>query len=130
MDRTLLDWFIRPASRMTTLSDAELAASGVEVEHYFVDDDRLYIKRTKIRAGLELAQHVHDHDHAAILAAGVAELVVDGVVTRLEAPAYPVLKAGAQHTVRAVTDIVWHCIWLNPTRETDPARIDAALLGG
>lgn len=109
-----------------SLGESELSSAGVEVEHFFMG--QMYAKKMKIRAGSEIGQHVHDHDHCSTLCAGSVDLVIDGVSQRLNAPASLLLKAGRSHIVRAVTDAVWFCLW--PTEETDPAKVDSAILGG
>jgi len=80
---------------------------GVQIEHHFSPRECAVVAR--IPAGISLPQHAHNHDHLSILASGSADVVVDGVRTRHEGPAVLTVKAGAVHTVEAVTDVFWVC---------------------
>ena len=111
---------------MAAISDKELAEIGVEVNHYFISDE-VYSKRTFIPAGTLLTKHAHDYDHASGLVSGKVVLTIDGAESILEGPMIVLVKAGSSHSVRAITDAVWHCIHL--MSETDPLKIDAALMG-
>jgi hypothetical protein len=104
----------------------ELAEAGVGIEHHF--GGGVYAKETIIPPGVELTQHVHDFDHLSVLADGIVDIEVDGVLrTGLMAPRCFVIKAGSQHKVTAVIKSTWYCI--HATGETDPAKVDAAITG-
>lgn len=104
-------------------ASASLDAFGVGIVHHFVGG--LYCKETCIPAGVVLTQHVHPFDHLSVLAQGAVTVTVDGVTTEHRAPAFLTIKAGAVHTVAALTDVVWGC--LHATDCTDPDEIDKAL---
>jgi quercetin dioxygenase-like cupin family protein len=108
------------------LTDSQLAEVGVGVAHHF--GGKAYVKETFIAAGLELTQHAHDHDHLAYLVSGQAVLQVDDEAHTISAPAPLLLKAGTVHGVKALTDVVWLCIW--STECTDPSLVDEAVEAG
>ena len=83
------------------------AKHGVEITHHF--SPRECAVEARIPAGLSLPQHAHAHDHLSVLAQGVADVYVDGAGTRHIAPKVLTIKAGAVHTVVAVTDVTWVC---------------------
>lgn len=110
------DWGMKP------LNDQELRGFGVGVEHHF--GGGVYVKETFIPFHTELRQHAHEHDHLSYLVKGVVELTVDGVTREVLAPACILVEAGKAHSVRAVVDATWLCIWA--TDCTDPETVDEA----
>jgi quercetin dioxygenase-like cupin family protein len=86
-----------------------LIDNGGAVEHHFAGG--IYAKETHIPAGVVLTQHEHPHDHLSILAKGDALLVVDGIEIALSGPKCLNIPAGRKHSVKAVSNIVWFCIW-------------------
>ncbi len=100
------------------------AELGVEVVHHFASG--VYAKETRIPAGRMLMQHAHPYAHLSILAEGSADVTVDGKRTRWRAPVALTIEAGIKHAIVAVSDVVWFCV--HRTDETDPKRVDAAVL--
>jgi quercetin dioxygenase-like cupin family protein len=103
-----------------------LERCGICVQHHF--GGGVYAKQTGIPAGVKLAQHVHPHDHLAVLASGRVAVEVGGVATEHEGPSCIAIVGGASHSVVALTDAVWFCI--HATRDTDPATVDTSILTG
>jgi quercetin dioxygenase-like cupin family protein len=110
---------------MSALKDSDLAALGVGIAHFF--GGGAYIKETLIPKGAALAQHGHEHDHLSYLVRGCVMVTVDGVAMFKEGPACLTIEAGKIHTVQALTDALWLCVWA--TDCTDPERVDDALTG-
>lgn len=98
--------------------------SDISIIHHF--GGGTYAKETLIPKGVRLTQHVHSYDHLSILAKGDVEVEVDGQVFGFVAPACITIKAGAQHSVTALTEAVWYCV--HSTEETDPLKVDAELM--
>ena len=100
----------------------------VEIVHHF--GGGTYAKETRIPAGLILSQHVHQHDHLSLLVCGTVRLSIDGEVQTMTAeqsrPVCLTIKAGKEHKVESITDVVWFCI--HATDETDPEKIDHVLI--
>lgn len=71
----------------------------------------VFMVETKAKAGYRLTQHVHDHAHLSYLASGKALVDVDGEITELQGPCPFVVAANKLHSVEALTDIVWLCLW-------------------
>jgi len=101
-----------------------LDEAGVGIVHHFAAG--LYAKETHIPAGIKLTQHVHQFDHLSLLASGDVLVRADGWVEQYKGPAMLTIRAGVVHEVEAVTDAAWFC--LHGTSETDPEKIDAALI--
>lgn len=96
------------------------------IQHHFTAG--VYAKEVHIPAGMLLVSHSHPHDHLSILASGRIVLTVNGVATEMTGPRAINILARHEHTVVALTDSVWFCI--HATEETDPAKVDGAILGG
>ena len=94
--------------------------------HHF--SDGLYAKETQISAGQMLLQHKHNYSHFGILAKGKVVIVKEGDIQIVEAPACIEIKAGENHGVKAITDVVWFCV--HATDEKDPSKVDDVLIKG
>jgi quercetin dioxygenase-like cupin family protein len=71
----------------------------------------VYVKETRIPAGVALVQHRHVFDHLAYLVSGRVEVLADDVKTTHEGPHCFTIPAGMHHGVKALTDAVWLCLW-------------------
>jgi quercetin dioxygenase-like cupin family protein len=94
--------------------------------HHF--SDNLYAKETHIPAGQTLVQHQHIYSHLSVLAKGKVIVANAGENHIIEAPACIEIKAGLNHGVQALTDVVWYCI--HSTDEKDPELVDQVLIKG
>ena len=94
--------------------------------HHFADN--LYAKETQIPAGQTLVQHQHTYSHFGVLAKGQVILANAGENHIIDAPACIEIKAGMNHGVKALTDVVWYCI--HATDEKDPSKVDQVLVKG
>ncbi len=63
-----------------------------------------------IKAGSLLLNETHAYDHLSFLLSGDALLRVDGEVIPLSGPCAVEIKAGIEHALFAVTDVVWDCL--------------------
>lgn len=102
-----------------------LEKHGVVVIHHF--SDREYAKETRIPAGVKLLQHRHKFSHLSILASGTAIVHVDVGEITYKAPECLTIKAGALHSVTALTDVVWYCIHATDG-ETEVAAIESEIV--
>jgi quercetin dioxygenase-like cupin family protein len=98
---------------------------SIDITHHWVADE-VYSKRTKIAAGMKLTQHIHPYDHASALISGTVLLEVDGEKREITGPDMLLIRAGKEHSVTALTDVVWHCIHI--TDDTDPETVDQSIL--
>ncbi len=96
---------------------------GIEVEHHF--SDGLYIKKTRIPAGVTLPQHAHTYAHASVVVDGWGTFT-SGPFT-LEFGPGDILNVPAEreHELYARTAVTWLCI--HATTCTDAATIDRSL---
>lgn len=101
-----------------------LEANGVEIKHHFAAGT--YIKETLIPAGVTLTQHVHSYDHSSVLVSGVAIVEVNGVAITYDKPQILTIKAGKNHKVTAITDVLWLCI--HATDDKNPDTVDVSLM--
>ena len=98
----------------------------LHVQHHFYDG--LYAKQMTLPAGHYAVSHRHSYDHISMLYAGVAQVEVDGVTTEYAAPAFILVKAGAEHKITAIADVTWFCV--HETELTEAADIDRVLIMG
>lgn len=96
----------------------------VEVTHHF--NGGLYTKEIKIPAGVIFGKHIHSFDHQSILVSGAAIITVDGVSKSYMGPTILNIKAGSEHMVECITDVVWLC--QHVTDKCDPDTIDMELI--
>lgn len=99
-------------------------------ELLFHEAAEVFAVETRAPAGWLLGQHAHEHDHLSFLASGTCELTVDGAAELIEGPAMLTLKAGKAHAVRALTPIVWLCLWGSGFGMQAEARESLKLLEG
>jgi quercetin dioxygenase-like cupin family protein len=86
----------------------------------------VYLKETRIPAGMVLVQHKHAHDHLSYLASGIVELQVDGITRTIEGPVGLTIEAGKHHGVKTLTDALWLCI--HATDCEDEEGVDETLI--
>lgn len=105
----------------------DFEALGIDLMHHMPDDGSgVYIKQTRIPAGVKLQMHTHTFTHKSVLCSGKVLLRVDGEILPVQGPAVLTVKEGQAHEVEAVTEAVWLCI--HATDELDPERIDHTLV--
>jgi quercetin dioxygenase-like cupin family protein len=106
---------------------AQFEALGGDLRHHMPDDGSgVYIKETRIPAGVKLDMHVHSFTHKSVLASGRVRVTVGPQVRELEGPAVLTVREGVPHAVEAITPAVWLCI--HATAESDADNIDHALV--
>jgi quercetin dioxygenase-like cupin family protein len=95
-----------------------------QIIHHF--SDNLYAKEALIPKGITICKHTHSFDHLSILAKGKALVGIDDEFIEMKGPICINVKAGKEHSVLALTNIVWYCI--HATDEKDPSKIDHVLM--
>lgn len=93
-------------------------------KHHFSDD--IYAKEMTLPAGHVALSHKHKYSHLSCLAKGKCYVMTDGEHKEYTAPAMIEIKAGVEHQIEAVEDVVWFCI--HATKETDPNQIDKVVI--
>lgn len=77
----------------------------------FFADDWLFVKQIPIEANHVVEQHVHEYDHATLLAHGTVRLWIDDKDQgEFRAPKILTILAGQKHMFLAVTDAVLYCV--------------------
>lgn len=71
----------------------------------------VFMVETHAPAGHKLTQHAHEKPHLSYLAQGTARVDVDGITSVYVGPAVLTIAAHKVHSVYAVTDITWLCLW-------------------
>lgn len=87
--------------------------------------DGVYTLKIVIPRGGYIKQHQHQYAHTSILAQGRVDLIADGVLSHVRAPAVLSLKEGINHEILAQEDAVWFCI--HQTDETDINKVDDSI---
>jgi quercetin dioxygenase-like cupin family protein len=93
--------------------------------HHFAGG--VYCKEMRVQENFEIMQHKHNYDHLSVLAEGCAVVEYeDGDVQTYFSPAVIEIKAGKNHKITAISDILWLCI--HATDETDETKVDEVLI--
>lgn len=87
----------------------------------------VFVVETKAPKGYELGSHLHKHAHTSILVSGEADVTVAGITKRYSGYSLITVPANTTHTVKAVTDIVWLCLWSRQHAPRDEVEDSLAL---
>lgn len=71
----------------------------------------VFAVETRAEAGHMLESHVHEHSHMSVLVSGTADVTIDGRTERMTGYRLLTIPANTRHSVQAVTDVVWLCLW-------------------
>lgn len=86
------------------------------------DSGDVFAVETIAPAGYLLESHEHAHSHLSCLVSGTADVTIAGVTERMTGRRFVNVPANTQHTVRAVTDVVWLCLWSDAIAPKDLAH--------
>lgn len=75
------------------------------------DSGKVFVVETKVDAGYMIESHKHRHAHTSILVSGTADITIDGKTERLTGYRLLTIPKDTTHTVIAVTDVIWLCLW-------------------
>ncbi|MFM7009753.1 MAG: hypothetical protein ACKO0Z_10545 [Betaproteobacteria bacterium] len=113
---------------MVTEFNVDAEQHGVDLLHHMPADDGVYMKEIRVPSGKEIFPHLHSFTHKSILATGDAVIRKHGSEDLIVSGPYVVtIERGVQHSVVALTDIVWFCV--HATDEQDHKKIDHTLVG-
>ena len=82
----------------------------------------VFAVQTRAEAGYMLESHVHEHSHMSVLVSGMADVTIDGVTERMSGYRLLTIPANTRHSVVAVTDVVWLCLWADSIAPKDLAK--------
>lgn len=71
----------------------------------------VFAVQTRAEAGYLLESHVHEHSHMSVLVSGTADVTIDGKTERLTGYQLLTIPANTKHSVQAITDVIWLCLW-------------------
>jgi quercetin dioxygenase-like cupin family protein len=71
----------------------------------------VFVVETIAEAGYMLESHKHTHAHQSVLVSGTAIVTIDGVSEEMVGYRMVTVPADTIHSVEAITDIVWLCLW-------------------
>jgi|688.fasta_scaffold172748_3 quercetin dioxygenase-like cupin family protein len=97
---------------------------GCPVTHHFAPG--VYVRECRMPAGSIVVGHMHSTDHASIMVAGKARVLVDGQVRQLVAPCVVHAKANTRKVAYIEEDVVWMNV--HPTDETNIEQLEAMLI--
>lgn len=103
--------------------------TGIKFYGGDIESGDVFMVETSAIAGTVLGQHSHDHAHLSYLVSGSAVMSVDGQSVALDGPCPFIVAAGKIHSVTAVTDIVWLCLWDAKLGMQDEAQASLKLVG-
>lgn len=85
----------------------------MEIEFHGGDAEsgNVFAVQTRAEAGYMLESHVHEHSHMSVLVSGTADVTIAGKTERLTGYQLLTIPANTKHSVQAVTDVVWLCLW-------------------
>jgi quercetin dioxygenase-like cupin family protein len=75
------------------------------------DSGNVFAVETRAEAGYLLESHVHEDSHMSVLVSGTADVTIDGKTERMTGYKLLTIPANTRHSVQAVTDVVWLCLW-------------------
>lgn len=97
---------------------------NLKIQHHF--SDGVYAKQMALPKGHFAVSHKHKYSHLSVMASGVAVVETNGTETTYTAPACIEIKAGVEHKITALEDVMWFCI--HATDETDADKVDNILI--
>lgn len=86
------------------------------------DSGKVFVVETKIDAGYLIESHKHRHAHTSVLVSGTADVTVDGVTTRMTGYKLVTIPKDTTHSIAAVTDVIWLCLWADDQVSNEEAK--------
>lgn len=95
------------------IAAARVALEKIGIKFHGGDEQsgHVFAVETTAQGGQVLESHTHEHSHMSLLASGVADVTIAGIKTRHVAPSLLTVPMGTAHTVEAITDVSWFCLW-------------------
>jgi len=86
------------------------------------DSGKVFVVETKVDAGYLIESHKHRHAHTSVLVSGTADVTVDGVTTRMTGYKLVTIPKDTTHSIAAVTDVIWLCLWADDQVSNQEAK--------
>lgn len=84
---------------------------GIEFHGGDAESGEVFVVETRAEAGTVLESHQHAHAHTSVLVSGTADVTIDGKTERMFGYRIVTIPANTVHEVRAVTGVIWLCLW-------------------
>jgi quercetin dioxygenase-like cupin family protein len=75
------------------------------------DNGKVFVVEIKVDAGYMIESHKHKHAHTSVLVSGTAEVTINGVTEHIAGYKIVTIPKDTTHTIVAVTDVIWLCLW-------------------
>lgn len=87
----------------------------MDIKFYGGDEEsgRIFVVETKVDAGYFIGSHKHRHPHTSVLVSGIADVTINDVTTRMTGYKLVTIPKDSVHTVAAITDVIWLCLWVD-----------------
>jgi quercetin dioxygenase-like cupin family protein len=84
----------------------------MELNFYGGDDSgKVFVVENKVDAGYMIESHKHRHSHTSVLVSGTADVTIDGKTERMSGYKIVTVPSNTTHTIVAITDVIWLCLW-------------------
>ena len=96
----------------------------MDIQFFGGDEDsgKVFVVETKIDAGYLIGSHKHRHAHTSVLVSGIADVTVDEVTTRMTGYKLVTIPKDTTHSIAAVTDVIWLCLWADDQVSSEEAK--------
>ena len=96
----------------------------MDIQFFGGDEDsgKVFVVETKIDAGYLIESHKHRHAHTSVLVSGIADVTVDEVTTRMTGYKLVTIPKDTTHSIAAVTDVIWLCLWADDQVSSEEAK--------
>ena len=97
------------------------------LKHAF--SDGIYVREIFIPSGTYIVGKIHKHSHPNFLLSGTVEVITEfnGKET-LTGPLSMISSGGTKRALRAITDLRWVTVHLNPTNTQDLAKLEQEII--
>jgi len=85
----------------------------MDIQFFGGDEDsgKVFVVETKVDGGYMIESHKHHHAHTSVLVSGTADVTINGVTERMTGYKIVTIPKDTTHTIVAVTDVIWLCLW-------------------
>lgn len=82
----------------------------VDIDIIYHETDGLITKEMRIPAGFAVGKEIHDYSHQSFLVEGIVKLHRGDEIEVLTAPTVINIAARIEHSVEAMTNVIWYCV--------------------
>jgi quercetin dioxygenase-like cupin family protein len=108
------------------MSDLDL---GISYHGADEQSGNVFVVETVAKAGMMLQSHQHAHGHLSVLVSGTALVDIDGHTEQMTGYRLVTIPPGVRHSICAVTDVIWLCLWSGDEAPRDQVVESLKLVG-